>query len=407
VSSENAKSWEQPLSGSTAIPARERPVHDLRRKRTLQLCASAILLPLVALAGWVQVATFQGNGMLWHDWTFDPVVVLLTALLCLVYGIGAARGTASVSPLQRWRHVAFAAGIVVTLLALESPLGVLAHQLFLARQLQDLLLGIVAPILIVLAAPGAALIDGLAAGRAAGAPAARAGGNELRADSWPRIAAVTALSIVVLYVWLYPPFKNQTVTNPLAGIALSATIFAAALLFWGHIFDFSPLPAGAGYGKRIMMLWISALAHIGVGAYLTMKTEILYLAYGAATRSHGISALTDETVGGFVIWVPSALLCLAAAILVIHLWGRHEDRIWAEHSGWSSSNSAALLFPTTGAALIEVARPKNRAQAIAVAAFVIAVFGMTIFSGVLNQLNARRGHHQGPLVAQHGTQRVW
>jgi putative membrane protein len=365
-----------------------------------------MIVALSTAAGWIQIRAADGHGLVWHDWTFDPAALVLAAIVCLVYGIGVSRGAASDSPLRRWRHAAFGAGIGATLLALESPLGLLAHQLFLARQLQDLALGILAPILIVLAMPGATLLGGLSAATGIGQPVNQDDRSELQPDSLRRMAAATALSIAVLLAWLYPPLQDAAVTSPRVAIALSVTTFAAALLFWSYIFDLRALPAGAGYGNRIMMLWINALAHIGIGAYLTMKTEILYLAYGAATRSFDISALTDETVGGFVIWVPSALLCLAAAILIIHLWGKHEDRVWAEHSGWSSSNSAALLFPTTGEALIAAARPKNRAQAIAVAAFVIAVFGMTIFSGVLNHLNARRGHHQGPLVAQHGSTRL-
>jgi putative membrane protein len=182
---------------------------------------------------------------------------------------------------------------------------------------------------------------------------------------------------------------------------MNAIILGAAILFWWRMFDFRRLPADAGYGSRLMMLWIATLAHIGIGAYLTLKGDVLYSAYGSEERLFGIGALTDETVGGFIIWVPSALLCLAAAILVIHLWGRHEDRVWAEHSGWSSSNSAALLFPTTGEALVDSARPKNRALAIAIVAFVIAVFGMSIFAGVLNHINARTLHAHGPAVAHH------
>jgi putative membrane protein len=265
-----------------------------------------------------------------------------------------------------------------------------------------LLLGIVAPILIVLAMPRAALIGGLSGKMPSNAPSYQTDDAELRADSLWRNAGATALSIGVLYVWLYPPFQNAAVTSSLTELTLNGTTFGAALLFWSFIFDFRPLPAGAGYGSRLMMLWITSLSHIAIGAYLTVKTEVLYSAYGTAGRLFDVSALTDETVGGFIIWVPSALLCLAAIVMVIHLWGRHEDRIWARYSNWSSSNSAALLFPTTGEQLIALARPKNRALAILVATFVIAVFGFTIFGGILNHINnGRRTATRGALMAQH------
>jgi putative membrane protein len=342
------------------------------------------------------------DGIVRHGWTFDPIIIAAAALVCLIYAIGATRGATSTLSLPRWRHAAFAAGIGTVLLALEAPLGALARQLFLARQIQDLLLGIVAPILIVLAMPGAALIAGLSGESPSNGYPYQTNESELRADSLWRNAGATAFSIGVLYAWLYPPLQEAAVTSPLTELVLSGTTFGAALLFWSFIFDFRALPAGAGYGSRLMMIWITSLSHIAIGAYLTVKTEVLYSAYGTTDRLFGVSALTDEAVGGFIIWVPSALLCLAAIIMVIHLWGRHEDRIWARYSGWSSSNSAAMLFPTTGEQLIALARPKNQALAIVVASFVIAVFGFTIFGGILNHINnGRRPTSRGPLVAQH------
>jgi putative membrane protein len=349
--------------------------------------------------GWTLLAS---DGIVRYGWPFDPVIIAAAALVCLIYAMGVARGATSTISLPRWRHAAFAAGIGTVLLALEAPLGALARQFFLARQIQDLLLGIVAPVLIVLAMPRAPLISGLSGEAPSNAPSYETDDAELRADSLWRNAGATALSIGVLYVWLYPPFQNAAVTSSLAEMALNVTTLGAAFLFWSVIFDFRSLPAGAGYGSRLMMLWITSLSHIAIGAYLTVKTEVLYSAFSTAGRLFDISALTDETVGGFIIWVPSALLCLAAIIMVIHLWGRHEDRIWAKYSGWSSSNSAALLFPTTGQQLIALARPKNRTLAIVVATFVVAVFGFTIFGGILNHINnERRAATGGSLVAQH------
>ncbi|GAB1716928.1 MAG: hypothetical protein NTAFB05_19700 [Nitrobacter sp.] len=359
-----------------------------------------MILALLAELSWMQ---FTREGLVWHSRTFNQVIIILAAaLVCAIYAIGVARGATSNFPQRRWRHAAFAVGIGTVLLAFEAPLGTLARQLFFARQLQDLLLGVVAPILIVLAMPRRALIAGISRETPSNASPFEVDDTELQADSFWWNAAATALSIGVLYMWLYPPFQNATVTSLPIELALNGMTFGAALLFWGFILDFRPLPAGAGYGSRLMMLWIMSLSHIAVGAYLTIKTEVLYSAYGMGERLFGISSLTDEVTGGFIIWVPSALLCLAAIIMVIHLWGLHEDRVWAKYSGWSSSNSAALLFPTTGEQLITLARPKNRAMAIVVISFVIGVFGFTILGGILNHIN--NGRHTAArdvLIGQH------
>lgn len=55
--------------------------------------------------------------------------------------------------------------------------------------------------------------------------------------------------------------------------------------------------------------------------------------------------------------------------------------------GQPGSNSVALLYPTTGAALIERARPKNRAMAAGFGVFVVTVFATAILVGVLYNIS--------------------
>lgn len=377
----------------------ECPVHA-PRYQTLPLWSLAVAI-VVGFGG--MVVSNRYGGISWHGWTVDPLLIAVACLIGLLYGLGVSHGAAREGPLGRWRHLAFSLGVGVVLLALESPLAQMARHLFVARQMQDLMFRIVGPILISIAAPLDALLKGLPGEIGSKLLAAQESADgEVRPDSLLRIASATTLLICVLWVWLIPALQNAAVNKPIIALALNATTFGAGLLFWNCIFDFRRLPADAGYGSRIMMLWIVSLAHIAVGGYLTMKTELLYGAYGLTDRLFSMTPLTDETVGGFIIWVPSALLCLAAVIMLIHLWGRHEDRVWAEHSGWSSSNSAALLFPTTAEALVALARPKNRVLATAVVAFVVGTFGMTILSGVLNHLNnERHAAVRGPIIAQH------
>lgn len=338
---------------------------------------------------WACVELSRGHA--WQAQLFDSAVVVAAVAVCLTYVIGVAKGAGAVRPYPRWSHAAFSAGIGAVLLALESPLAELARGLFLVRQIEDVLLGIVAPILIVLAAPVPVLTGGLRVLTGGGVVAGADESKKRGVDVLGEAVLATALFVAVSFVWLYPPFQNSAVDSTAIQGVLEGSMLIAGLLFWSRIFDLRPLEAEAGYGKRLMMLWVAALCHIGIGGYLTMKSEVLYPAYGVAERLFGIAALTDETVGGFIFWVPSAILCLAAAIMVIHLWGRHEDRVWAEYLTWSPSNSAILAFPTTAAELIARARPKNRALAVAMVAFSLAVFGWTIFSGVLNHLNASRG----------------
>jgi putative membrane protein len=276
----------------------------------------------------------------WNRWSFEPAVIIPIVLVCLAYGLGALRRRAPLSTAQLWRHLSFVAGMAILWLTLATPLNGMAVHLYLMRQMQDALLVILVPILLVAAAPGAILIAALPAGlRPAAMPSVARGIFTVFGSA----TVATALFIAAVFVWQYPPYHDAAILSAPLRAAMHLSLLAAGLLFWARIFDAAPAPIGLGYGRRLMMLWIVALSHIGLGAYLTLKSEILYPAYDVMGRLFGISPLTDEATGGFIIWVPSALLCLAAAIMVIHMWGRHEDRVWAARPAWSASNSDALL----------------------------------------------------------------
>jgi putative membrane protein len=253
-----------------------------------------------------------------------------------------------------------------------------------------MLLRMIGPMLIALSAPQAMLIAGLPSGlrRGALAPFASSGAFRRIFSFLTDATVVTVLFIAALYVWQYPPYHNAAILNDDIHYTMHVTMLAAGLLFWWRIFDMRPPPTGLSYGARLMMLWIATLAQIGLGAYTTLKGEVLYPAYNVAGRLFQTSPLTDETIGGFIIWVPSAMMCLLAAILVIHLWGVQETRADENRLAWLASNSDASRYPTTGAELVAQARPKNRMLAIGVLAFAVSMFGLTIFIGVLNQLNS-------------------
>ena len=276
--------YQRNLRGATAIPRPAVPNaaarsdhqltdHQLNPPHSRHLIAArsigaALVLP-AAVWLWVEL----GRGRRWHGWTSGAAIVVAAVAVCLAYGIGVAKGTGADRPYPRWSHAAFAAGVGTVLLALEPPLAELTRRLFLARQFDDVLLGIVAPVLVVLAAPGPVLIGGLRAAARRSAVVHVDSAKERGIDVPGEAVLATALFIGVSTVWLYPPFQDFAVASSTIQAALQGSMLATGLVFWSRIFDFRPLAAEAGYGKRLMMLWIASLAHIGVGAYLTMKSE--------------------------------------------------------------------------------------------------------------------------------------
>jgi putative membrane protein len=375
-----------PLSGAAAFLRFD---STARSRRVSAGLAGPVLFLFSAIA-WAHAGEPHADDVAWNRWELEPNIVIMTLLACLVYAAGILRRPATGDYFRLWRHGAFFAGVAAVFLSLESPIDGMADHLFWMHQIQHMLLRMIGPILIALSAPQAMLISGLPSSLRRGVLAPFAGSGVLR---WifsllTNATVVAVLFIAALYVWQYPPYHNAAILNDGIHYTMHVTMLAGGLLFWWCIFDMRPPPMGLGYGTRLMMLWIVTLSQIGLGAYTTLKSEVLYPAYDLAGRLFDINPLADELIGGFIIWVPSSMMCLLAAILVIHRWGVQEKRADDQRIAWSASNSAALRYPTTGAELVAQARPKNRMLAIGVVAFAISIFGVAIFVGVLSHLNS-------------------
>jgi putative membrane protein len=355
---------------------------------------AGFIVLLSSSAAWAHVGHIEADNMAWNEWSLTPDIVIATLVVSTVYILGIVRRNARDDRSRLWRHAAFLGGVASVFLALASPIDHMAEHLFSVHQIQHLLLRMIAPMLIALSAPQAVLISGLPSALRRNALAPFAGNGLLQRlfSLLTEPVVVTALFIAALYVWEYPRYHDAALLNDSIHYTMHVTMLAAGLLFWWRIFDVRPAPAGLTYGRRLMMLWIVILSNIGLGAYTTLKSAILYPAYDVVGRLFGMGPLADETVGGFVIWVPSSMMCLLAAIIVIHMWGKHETRVEEKRVNAPASSSGFLPYPTTGMALVEQARPKNRVLAIGITAFAIAVFGSVIFVGILSHLNTAARH---------------
>src|SRR5450759_4671910 len=93
-------------------------------------------------------------GAVLSYWPFEPAVLVGVAIAAMLYAVGGVvprkRHTGS---LVRWREVAFWLGLLTILLALQSPIEMLARQLFWMHMVQHLLLTVVAAPLLAIASP--------------------------------------------------------------------------------------------------------------------------------------------------------------------------------------------------------------------------------------------------------------
>ena len=347
--------------------------------------AFSALVPLLSAS---QAAAHGGGGLsgetAWSAWNLTPEVSGLIALILAIYLRGAIRRRTSATPRQGLRHLLFGTGILTLFLALQSPVDAMGERLFVAHQIQHLLLRMVGPMLIVLAYPEAVLIAGLPQRVRKRVIAPLLASRRLSAlfstltRPWPAFW----LFVLSLYVWQIPPIHNAALLNPAIHYAMHITMLVAGFIFFAMIFSRRDTKAGQGHGLRVFLLFATIVSNILLGALTTLKNVVLYTAYDIEGRLFGIAPLIDETGGGYVIWVPASMMIIIAIIATFHGWNAAEERRFARRYEWTGSNTAALDFPETAMELrMKVSVPNRRiGQNLALGCF--ALFGIVLATAV-------------------------
>jgi len=194
-------------------------------------------------------------------------------------------------------------------------------------------------------------------------------------------AIATLLFVGSMYFWQIPGLHDLTLLDaPLHYLMHTSMLFTGLVFFW-RVLDPRPKPLGAGYGTRIVMVTAAISGTLPLGAYLALKSPVLYPSYDWFGRLWNLDALVDEGLGGLVIWIPGGVVCALAILITLRMWGAQELR----SDEWRRRGLAAGM-PEGGAN----SRDSNRHMAARLFAFSFAAFatllavmyvGMAMLSG--------------------------
>jgi putative membrane protein len=264
---------------------------------------------------------------LWHAWSFPPVVVLGLLASGALYMAGLLRlrrrghGQAARGVDAAW----FAAGWIALAVALLSPLHELGGALLSAHMVQHELLMLVAAPLLVLGRPLVPMLWALP-------PAPRHGLGRL---AWRRSVRKTwafitrpsvawTLQAAAILLWHLPPFYQRSMQSESVHAAQHASFLVTALLFWWALLRSQGARRGAGAG--VLYLFGTAVYTGGLGALLTVSTRVWYPLYLGRTAPWGLTPLEDQQLAGLIMWMPGALVYVAAAVTLAAMWLREADR---------------------------------------------------------------------------------
>ncbi len=285
-----------------------------------------IALPIAMLAAWSAPALAHGDHVEaraspWSMWQFSPEILIGIAIAGAIYWRGSRNGQVA----ERWRDAAFYGGLFALFLALISPIEEVADHIFAIHQIEHMLLRTIAPMLLFLSRPQAAVVRGLPPG----VSRFFAGRGWLREIvDFLRIPAIaTILFLSASYFWMYPRWHDMAILDEPIHYMWHISLLVTGLIFFSVVFDRRPAPQGAGLGARIAMVVTAALGNIILGSFLTFKTMPLYSAYLELGHMWHVSMLSDEQTGGLVMWIPGTMMFAVSAVIVIHRWASEEARV--------------------------------------------------------------------------------
>jgi putative membrane protein len=313
----------------------------------------AVASILVAAPAFAHGDHLAAGTSAWSLWQLSPEILLALAITGLIYRRGSRHGLVA----NRWRIAAFFGGLAALFVALISPVEELADHIFAVHQVEHMLLRSVAPMLLFLSAPQAAMVRG----SPRWLTRFFAGNGWLRhlvgVLRYPPLA--TVLFLLSSYFWMIPYYHDMAIENEPIHYLWHITLLLSGLIYFSVIFDRRSPPQGPGLGTRLGMFAAAALGNIVLGAFLALKDVPLYSAYILLGHMWHVSELTDEQTGGIIMWIPGTMMFAMSAIWVVYSWAREETRFidrrirtGRELIGARRQSNGALALGLVSAALL-------------------------------------------------------
>ena len=288
--------------------------------------AIAATAPNVVLAHGVVPPDPPSVGGILFAWHLEPLVaggILLAALgwLWIV------RRVARLHPgngVPWWRTASFFGGLFAIAVALMSGIERYDTTLFSIHMVQHLLLMLVAAPLVVLAAPITQLLRASPAAVRQRRLVPVLHSSVVGAIGHP----VVAWLVFTLVVWLthFSPLFNDALEDRGVHDAEHGLYLAASLLFWWPVIAADPARRRMPYAVRVLYLLLQLPVNSVLGMAILFADGPLYSHYATLGSPYGISALADQQLAGGLMWLAGDVTFIAAILVIVAAWMRHEAR---------------------------------------------------------------------------------
>ena len=261
------------------------------------------------------------------QWEFNLVfaIIVLTAIFLYFYGVYKINSNPKVPKWSRLKSLSFIVAIVVFWIADFGPIGVLDGVYFWAHMVQHLMVMMIAAPLIILSSPVLLLV--------------RVSSTKVRKKyirpvlnstivKWLTNPIVTWIFFVaVLLGTHFTPFYNFALENSWAHLYVEHPLYlTAALLYFYPLLEGNPQPHKVPYSWRIISLFTMMVPETMTGFFIYASTTIRYPHYENVVRPFGGDALSDQRLGGSLMWALSMVIDSIWLAVAVSDWFKNEER---------------------------------------------------------------------------------
>ena len=229
------------------------------------------------------------------------------------------------------RTVSFAIGIAVIDFATSGGLGLYAHFSFSYHMMAHMLLGMIAPIFLVLGAPMTLALRTLPQGRTASERGVR---GSLLAALHSKLGVFYTNPIVALLIFdgslfgLY--FTNlfaDLMQSHIGHLIMTLHFLAAGFLFFFVIIGIDPNPRRIPHLVQMVVLFAAMSIHAFFSVALMSTTTLIDKGYFASLRTPWLTdLLADQKLGGAIGWSMGEIPILIALVATFINWLRDDTR---------------------------------------------------------------------------------
>ena len=284
-------------------------------------------------------------------WSYEPdalmIGILITMVALYVKGVMVLTKRGDKWPVGR--TVSFAVGIAVIDFATSGGLGLYAHFSFSYHMMAHMLLGMIAPIFLVLGAPMTLALRTLPQGRTSTERGVR---GSLLTVLHSKVGGFFTNPIVALFIFdgslfglYFTNFFGDLMQSHIGHLIMNLHFLGAGFLFFFVIIGVDPNPRKIPHLVQMVVLFAAMSIHAFFSVALMSTTTLIDQGYFKSLQTPWLTDLLgDQKLGGAIGWSMGEIPILIALVATFINW-RRDDAREAKRIDRNTARQAAMGQP--------------------------------------------------------------